>query len=276
VEKSTVTLVLGEESAQLTHAVAIDLSRSDIEEAMGASFGEPVELILDVEGREIEAGDDAEPTRRSVSLAWDPADLERLLATSDGDRVPLVIDGEALHAAFVDPDVEAHGLREKLIVVAAVAAVAAGGANAATASPLMSGAQRAGTTPTTIARDMPADSQQASLSGAGASVARDMPADSQAASLAGTQSASQVARDMPADSQAASLAGASSGIARDMPADSQRASLAASATSATSGGSDSRLSLPDGGQIVLIGGFALAIVGAGFAASRTRPRPRPA
>jgi hypothetical protein len=161
------------------------------------------------------------------------------------------VDGDAIHDAWLDPDVEAHGMREKLVVFATVAAMATGGAATASAMPL----------------------SEATGGGPPASqVARDMPADSQAASVAGAAS-TPVARDMPADSQAASVLRAGSGsVARDMPADSQAASVAAAQPGGASAAGEGS-SLPSGETTVILGGVALTILAAGFAAARHRPRP---
>ena len=316
-EESNVTLVLQREG-EPGESLPVDLLRGDIQDALNGADGEPVDLLLDIEARRIEG--DTTPTHTTVALSFDIADLERLLEETDGDRVRLSIDGEKLHDALLDPDVEAHGMREKLVVFATVAAMATGGAAVASASPLHSGDLPSGTSAPatardmpsdtqqatvsgaperTTARDMPADSQLASMSGAGGStsIARDMPADSQAASLAGAGGSGSVVRDMPGDSQFASTAGAasSSSVARDMPADTQAAITAAAASSAsvardlpadsqaatlaaaqtgTSASSAESASLPSPETVIILGGMAIAIAGAGFAASRQRP-PRP-
>jgi hypothetical protein len=95
------------------------VSREEVEEAMRAKDGRP-ELILDV--TRFADGEAAET--RSVAVAWEPADLEQLLRETEGERVTLTFDGEALRQAMED-DVEAHGIREKVAVLA-VAATAAG------------------------------------------------------------------------------------------------------------------------------------------------------
>jgi len=287
VEESNVTLVLQEERPE--DSLAVDLRRSDIQAAVAGADGEPVALLLDIEARPVEG--DEPPTQRRVALSWDTADLERLLNQSDGDQVRLMIDGRTLHDAWFDPDVEAHGMREKLVVFAAVAAMAAGGAASASAMPMTEGGQSstaasqvardmpsdtqqatvAGASERVTARDMPADTQLAAMQAAAASVARDLPGDSQAASLAGAGSSS-VARDMPADSQAASIGGAQGSVARDKPADSQAAALAASQSGAGSTSAESS-SLPSPETVIILGGTALTLLAAGFAASRQRPRP---
>ena len=95
------------------------VSREEIEEAMRAKDERP-ELILDV--TRFADGEAAET--RSVAVAWEQSDLEQLLRETEGERVTLTFDGEALRQAMED-DVEAHGIREKVAVLA-VAATAAG------------------------------------------------------------------------------------------------------------------------------------------------------
>jgi hypothetical protein len=103
------------------------VSRDEVEKAMRAKDG-PLELILDVT-----RFTDGEPVEtRSVAVAWEPSDLEQLLSQSEGDRVQLTFDGDALREAF-EGDVEAHGLREKALVVAVVA----GGITGITAGPAL-------------------------------------------------------------------------------------------------------------------------------------------
>lgn len=96
------------------------VSREEVEKAMRAKDGPP-ELILDV--TRFADGEAAET--RSVAVAWEPADLERLLSETEGERVTLTFDGEALRQAM-EEDVEAHGLREKAVVLAVAASAVAG------------------------------------------------------------------------------------------------------------------------------------------------------
>ena len=95
------------------------VSREEVEEAMRAKDRRP-ELILDV--TRFADGEAAET--RSVAVAWEQSDLEQLLRETEGERVTLTFDGEALRQAM-EEDVEAHGIREKVAVLA-VAATAAG------------------------------------------------------------------------------------------------------------------------------------------------------
>jgi hypothetical protein len=104
------------------------ISRAELEQAIGTKDG-PAELVLDV--TRFSDGEAAET--RKVAVAWQPGDLERLLREAEGERVTLTFDGEALRQAMED-DVEAHGLREKAVVLAVAATgltgIAAGAAAA--------------------------------------------------------------------------------------------------------------------------------------------------
>jgi hypothetical protein len=103
------------------------ISRSEIEEVLAAKEA-PIELVLDVTRfADGEAGD-----TRSISVSWERSDLEQLLKDAQGDQVILTFDREALRQV-TDDDVEAHGFREKILVLA-VAATAATGATATAAA----------------------------------------------------------------------------------------------------------------------------------------------
>lgn len=96
------------------------VSRDEVKRAIKGSNG-PLELVLDV--TRFEDGDPAET--RSVAVAWERSDLEQLLGQTEGEQVLLTFDGKALREAF-ESDVEAHGLRERVLVLAVVATAAGG------------------------------------------------------------------------------------------------------------------------------------------------------
>jgi hypothetical protein len=96
------------------------VSRDEVKRAIQGSNG-PLELVLDV--TRFEDGDAAET--RSVAVAWERADLEQLLGQTEGEQVLLTFDGKALRDAF-ESDVEAHGIREKALVLAVAGAAVAG------------------------------------------------------------------------------------------------------------------------------------------------------
>jgi hypothetical protein len=114
-----------EESATATPMVAT-VSRTEVEDAVRGN--EPVDLLLDVRVEQEGRAD-----TQQLAVAWETADLERLLETTSGDEIQLAFDEEELRL-LLDPDVEAHGLREKFAVVTAVAGLAAAAAGPATAS----------------------------------------------------------------------------------------------------------------------------------------------
>jgi hypothetical protein len=113
-------------AANVGAGLTTSVSRGEVEEAM-AEDGQ-LELILDV--TRFSDGEPAET--RSVAVAWERSDLRQLLSQTEGDRVTLTFDGETLGRAMVD-DVEAHGVREKAVVLA-VAATAVAGVTAGAAS----------------------------------------------------------------------------------------------------------------------------------------------
>ncbi len=104
------------------------VSRAEIEEAIRAE--ESPELILDVTRFSEGSPDET----RSVAVAWERGDLEQLLSSSGDERVTLTFDREALRQAL-ESDVEAHGLREKALILAVAATAAAGVTGSATAMP---------------------------------------------------------------------------------------------------------------------------------------------
>jgi hypothetical protein len=111
----------------LREGIATSVPRSEIEDVLAQSEL-PIELVLDV--TRFSDGEAAET--RSVAVSWEREELERLLQEAKGDEVILTFDRDALYQA-VESDVEAHGLREKALILA-VAATAATGAGAAVAS----------------------------------------------------------------------------------------------------------------------------------------------
>src|SRR5690242_16860139 len=96
--------------------VVTTLSRSAIEEAARGGDG-PVELVLDIarsDGRDVLA--------HSLTVGIDPAELERLLAEDRRDEIAIAFDRDEMEAALqADADVEAHGLREKALILTIVA-----------------------------------------------------------------------------------------------------------------------------------------------------------
>jgi hypothetical protein len=118
---------LVDEASLAGRGVTATLPRSQVEEAARSSDAPP-QLALD-----IRAGDGEE---RTLAIAWDREDLERVLGRTSGDSVVFTFDRDEL-ASAVSGDFEAHGLRERALVLAVAAATATGAmAGAAAASPV--------------------------------------------------------------------------------------------------------------------------------------------
>src|SRR5436190_21958806 len=110
--------------------VTATLLRSDIEEAAHSGAG-TAELVLDVR-----RGRGADVEAHSIAVAWSPADLERLLDDGDAQEVTIAFDRDEMAAVMdAEADVEAHGLREKALILTVVAVSAASSAGIAQARP---------------------------------------------------------------------------------------------------------------------------------------------
>ena len=114
-------------TADLRGGLATIIPRAEVEEALRSD--EPPELILDITRGE---------ETRSVAVAWKREDLARLLNEATSDQIELTFDRATIEEAM-DADVEAHGFREKALVLAVAFAAAAGTAGAASAMPLDTG-----------------------------------------------------------------------------------------------------------------------------------------
>jgi hypothetical protein len=106
-------------------AVTATIPRREVEEA--AQAADLPELLLEVQ----RPGED---DGAAVSVEWKREDLERLLRNSAGDTVTLVFRRDELEEA-VSADVEAHGLRERMLVLTVAVATAAAGTSIAAAAP---------------------------------------------------------------------------------------------------------------------------------------------
>ena len=290
-QQGTLSLELAGGSAVPDGGLAVDLRRADIEAALGSADDGVVELLLDLEAREVDGG----ATRRhTLAVGCTLADLERMLEDS-GDSVRVRFDAEAL-AGAIDPDIEAHGLREKMAVLAVVVATTGAAAGSAQAMPAGSPGGGSGGAAVVSARDMPADSMSASVASTeGAPATRANPSEAAAAAQSdgasgqvgpysggapfqGSQATTQPQLDpdhrvLPSGHHMAPTV--KTDAARDLPSDSVRASqvppLAYGAGAAATGSSS-----VDQTTVVVIGGIALALLGAAFgAAAATRNTPKP-
>jgi hypothetical protein len=111
-------------------AITATIPRSEIEAALSSDA--PAELYLDVK----RTSGETDGEERTVAVEWEKADLERLLADARADAITFSFAYDDLERAFDAPDVEAHGLRERaLVLTVAVAAATGGGAATAAAAP---------------------------------------------------------------------------------------------------------------------------------------------
>jgi len=245
--RSTARLAEGVPFDVSTRGVTATLRRSEIEQAT-RSGDESVELLLDVR-----RGQGADVEAHSLAVEWSPADLDRLLREADeADEVTIAFDRDEMGAAMdAETDVEAHGLREKALVLTVVAVSALSTAGAAQAMPASIGG--GGTAPL-------------------ASAAAPTPAQSPATTIGGAVTASTVASDA---SPATTIGGA--GPAPTAPPATSTGATAWSVTQlrgeaaartlpSAIGGS----SLPSGGDVAVIGAAGVLIAAAGFAAGSTR------
>ena len=245
--------------------LASDLRRADIESAIRFADDGLAELLLDLEAREVEGG----ATRRhTLAIGCTTADLERMLAGS-GDSVRVSFDAEALERAIRAPEIEAHGLREKMVVLAVVVATTGAAAGTAQAMPTLAGhGGVSGGATVTSTRDMPADSINASAaSNEGAGATRANPSAAAAATVAEQAQLAKQAR----------LAEQARLDSYQAPVPSSHQVLpsghhAAPVTSSTHGTVATDSSSVDSSTFVVVGGIALALLGAGFAAAATSRR----
>ena len=126
----TVRLADGAPFDVSTRGLAATLLRADIEEAVRSGDG-PAELVLDVR-----RGQGADVQAHTIAVEWSPADLEQLLSEGDAEEVTILFDRDEMAAAIdAEADVEAHGLREKALVLTAVAVTGLSAAGVAQAHP---------------------------------------------------------------------------------------------------------------------------------------------
>src|SRR5829696_2625226 len=130
-------------------AITTQIPRTQIEEAARADG--PAELFLDV--ARVRDGDRATheiEAQQRVTVSWDRDDLERLLASTTSDHVTLAFKTDELARMFDEPDVDAHGMRERMAVLTIAATTAAGlsagVASAMNANPISESGGGGGTT----------------------------------------------------------------------------------------------------------------------------------
>ena len=107
-------------------ALTATLPRSDIEAAVQDDAG--ADLLLEIARIQNGERDD-----RKIKVSWQKDELEDLLRRASGDPITLTFSREELERMLDDPDFEAHGLREKVLVLTVAAVTAAGAAGSASA-----------------------------------------------------------------------------------------------------------------------------------------------
>jgi hypothetical protein len=237
------------------------VSREEVQQALNVE-GAPLELSLDVT-----RFSDGEPTEtRNVAVAWERNDLEQLLRKTEGDRIVLTFDRKTLWQAM-ETDVEAHGIREKVLVLAVAATAATGAAASASAEPgpfLGSGGPAIQTT-------LGADDR--AVSRATPAPEPSVGADDRAVSRATPAPEPSVGVDDRAVSRATPAPEPSVGV------DDRAVSRATPAPAEPGTAADAGSWAPSPAETAAIGGaIALAITGATFLAAGRRRRPgvRPA
>ena len=273
-------------------AVTATIPRAEVEEA--AQADEPPELVLEVQRQGEDDG------AAAVSVEWTRADLERLLRNTTGDKVTLVFRRDQLEEAVSAADVEAHGLRERMLVLTVAAATAAAaGSSIASAAPDSGVGPGQGTAAVSAVHDeaglttrgieATAGHDEASLASRGIE-AQQVAASHDEASLAsrgitpaGTHDEASLAsrgievQPVPATHDEASLV--SRGIVEAPAAVHDEASLAARGIETPPAPADTGFEFPtvDATTAAVAtgvgGGIVLLITAAGFAARRERMRP---
>ena len=237
---------------------------------------ESVELLLDLEAREVDRRRDPAPhARRRLHACRSRADAGGRQATASGCS----FDAEALERAIRDTDIEAHGLREKMAVLAVVVATTGAAAGSAQAMPSREG--RAAAPAATVARRDIAgrlDERVCPVT-EGAPATRANPSEAAAASARRARrdlqsrrgSSPATAGDCPASHHAAPPV--VTDPARDLPSDSARASQVPPLAHGVAATGSSSV---DSSTFVVVGGIALALLGAAFAAAAANRRtPKP-
>jgi hypothetical protein len=214
---------------EVSDGLTATVSREEVTAALRASEGPP-DLVLDV--TRFSNGDPAET--RNLVVAWERGDLEELLRQTEGEQVVLTFDREAIRQAM-EADVEAHGIREKALVLAVAAMTATG--VAANASAGVSPDDRAVSKATSVGQvEIPYLSHGTLTPDAGApgaSVSPDDRAVSMAAPATGAESET-IASEIPYLSHGTLTPGDAAAAAPSVSPDDRAVSMAAPATGAAS------------------------------------------
>jgi hypothetical protein len=249
------------ESVHGADGVATTLPREEIEEALSTSDGPP-ELSLSVARMDGEERADQE-----FSIAWDRDDLEEILRVSEGSTVTLTFDRAELEGAF--EDVEAHGMRERALILTVAAATAAGGITAAANAMPTDPGGGAAITAVQSAPDIVSDA------GSGGGLVQSNASDSL---VSDAGSGGGLVQSNASDSLV-SDAGSGGGLVQSTGADSLISDAGSSGPMpiAATGdeGSGFAISSPDPAVVGALAGFGLFITGAAFT-MRRRQTGKPA
>jgi hypothetical protein len=289
--------------------VSTVVPRAEIEEAL-ATGEAPSPLYLDIARR---TGDDEVTAHSRLMVDWDAPTLQELLRTTSDSDVRLSFDADELERALEESEVDAHGMREKIAVIAvAVTAAGAGAGAAAAGTPGVGMWADGGNAPATTSVTAPAttagspdssplgryvaniDSRASSdqsdaVSRYAANIANDAttqtPAFTSDVAAGGTGSPANAApapvSDVasggaggPAVSFTSDVASGGSGVSQGDVVSRYAANVANDAAQAPAVSTGDSATTPSAAEdAALFGGLALLITGAGFVAARSRKSP---
>ena len=270
--------------------VTATVARSEIEETLKLAEG-PALLVLDIARRGGESDSDVEAHTLEVEL--EKPDLEQILRTAEGDAIELRFDGDELEQALEDGDVDAHGLRQKALILSVAAATAAGFAGQASGMPTVDRGAGPASAISAPAAEGPAVSGGPEWPRAAAAAASEEPEIASNAVSGGPEwprAAAAAASEEP-ELATDAVSGGPEWPRAAAAAASEEPELATEAVSggpewpreaAATGEASVTAEAPDGGGISIssseaaagiAGGIALLITGASFVAARNRKRP---
>jgi hypothetical protein len=267
-------------------ALTATLPRADIEAALKDDVG--ADLFLEI--ARIQNG---ERNDRKIKVAWTKSELEDLLKQASGDQVTLTFDPAEVERMLDDPDFEAHGLRERALVITVAVATAAAGAGVAHGSVMIDGGGISGSSSaiTSIATDASTSGVPGAVSGiatdastAGAATDASGPADGWTSAVQSPVPDGGVS--ISTDASTSGQPGAVSGFVTDASTAGQPDAVSgfitdtgseATRAPAPSAGGGSGFNVPDSAiEAALAGGLALLITGAAFVGRTQRRRESPA
>jgi len=251
--------------------VTATLLRADIEEAARSRVG-PAELVLDVR-----RGQGADVEAHSIAVEWSPADLERLLSEGDAEEVTIAFDRDEMAAVMdAEADVEAHGLRDKALVLTVVAVTGLSTAGVAQAHPTAGPTDTAGAA---LVASAPASVQAPATTTGGADTAGAVDQASPATTIGGAAVKAPDVTRAAAAAPATTTGGATAALA-PAPSESPATTMGgagappvASNAGGQIGSTGSGSSLSTGEEAALAGAAGVIIAAAGFAAASRRRRP---